>query len=464
MIPELSSPDSTTTTAVSSPAFKQSLTNSAPQANIIASAYTTIASATSIPATGAGLHSVVGQLPIPQPSTFAATVSSTQSSYHSEQQAGVDPTLERLMMMGSFQAPSNGRPPGTAPSDMFSPMGFGSDVGIGSSGFFGQHNQPQNQSQNQNQNHTYTHTQTQATQSHQNNGYAQQSHGQLQNSPEQMSYIGWSHSSSLSMAPPQPQPQPSVSPPMWGPSYPDQRPLPTTVTTNRASPVAGSSHQVYPRAMLPHPSVQQPSVEFFNTMPPSYPIPMHAHSTSYLTATYPHAGIPTIPAAATATATTSFGPGFGIGNELRGMVSASSACTNLGGSDSDNISDNGSGSPGNRDSSANWKNQPRNSISRRQKIAFYQWLLENSRFPFPNENDRLGRLAIDGISEKKFKYWFANIRCRQFTKHRDVNGEMFFEPNAKFYESCLRLKLIIPHSIPVEIRRTIKRLNKNHQL
>ncbi|KAJ1724728.1 hypothetical protein LPJ53_001011, partial [Coemansia erecta] len=133
-------------------------------------------------------------------------------------------------------------------------------------------------------------------------------------------------------------------------------------------------------------------------------------------------------------------------------------------SDSDNTSDTGFGSSGGRDSSANWKNKPRNSITRRQKIAFYQWLLANARFPFPTENDRLGRLAIDGISEKKFKYWFANIRCRQFTKHRDGNGEMYFVPNAKFYESCMRLKIAIPYAIPDEIRAMIKRVSRSHGL
>ncbi|KAJ1811991.1 hypothetical protein LPJ56_004069, partial [Coemansia sp. RSA 2599] len=280
-------------------------------------------------------------------------------------------------------------------------------------------------------------------------------HGQFQNaSAEQMGCIGWSDGSSLSMVP-----APSTSPPIWGPAYADQRLLPTTVPINRSSPVAAATHHVYPRtATLPHPQVPPP-VQYFNSMPPNYPMAMPAHSSSYLATSYPHASIPAIPPTAA-----SFGPSFGVGSDLRGMAAASSACANPGGSDSDNISDNGSGSPGNRDTAANWKNQPRNSISRRQKIAFYQWLLENSRFPFPNENDRLGRLAIDGISEKKFKYWFANIRCRQFIKHRDINGEMFFEPNAKFYESCLRLKLVIPHAIPAEIRSSIKRLNKNHQL
>ncbi|KAJ2661913.1 hypothetical protein IWW48_002144 [Coemansia sp. RSA 1200] len=108
-------------------------------------------------------------------------------------------------------------------------------------------------------------------------------------------------------------------------------------------------------------------------------------------------------------------------------------------------------------SSASWKNQPRNSISKRQKLVFYRWLLENERFPFPNDDERLGHLAVDAMTEKQFKYWFANIRCRQFIKHRSSTGEFFFTPNAKFYESCLRLRIDIPGSIPVDIRRAMRR-------
>ncbi|KAJ2588599.1 hypothetical protein EV177_009393, partial [Coemansia sp. RSA 1804] len=111
----------------------------------------------------------------------------------------------------------------------------------------------------------------------------------------------------------------------------------------------------------------------------------------------------------------------------------------------------------NSSSSASWKNQPRNSISKRQKLVFYRWLLENERFPFPNDDERLGHLAVDAMTEKQFKYWFANIRCRQFIKHRSPTGEFFFSPNAKFYESCLRLRIDIPGSIPVDIRRAMRR-------
>ncbi|KAJ1647434.1 hypothetical protein J3B02_000383 [Coemansia erecta] len=446
MIPDISSPVSTSTTAVSSPAFKQTVTDNLPHTGSMTATHTTIASAASIPAAGAELHAIVGQLPVPPASTFTTQTSSAhdyQQQQQQQQQNAVDSTLERLLMIGDVQPPRNTRPPDPAPSDMFAPMGFGSDVGIGSSSFFA-HQSP-SQSQSQGQSHTQIQTQAQAANPHQQHySYPQQDHGQLHSSPEQIGCIGWSSSSSV---------------PVWAPSYSDQRPLPTAAPLNRASPVSGYAHHAYSRATLPHPSVPPP-VQYLNTMPQSYPMAMPAHSNSYLTTSYPQATIPAIPT------TTSFGHSFGVGSssDLRGMATASSACANLNGSDSDDISDNGSRSPGNRDTAVNWKNQPRNSISRRQKIIFYQWLLENSRFPFPNENDRLGRLAIDGISEKKFKYWFANIRCRQFTKHRDINGEMFFEPNAKFYESCLRLKLIFPHAIPAEIRSSIKRLNKGHQL
>ncbi|KAJ2575682.1 hypothetical protein GGH19_002804 [Coemansia sp. RSA 1807] len=106
-----------------------------------------------------------------------------------------------------------------------------------------------------------------------------------------------------------------------------------------------------------------------------------------------------------------------------------------------------------------WKNQPRNSISRKQKKLFYMWLLENTRFPFPTENERV-YLDIDHVSEKQFKYWFANIRCRQFTKRRDSEGNLYFAPNAKFYESCFRMGLVIPHAIPADVRRAIKQPRK----
>ncbi|KAJ2455224.1 hypothetical protein EV183_000959 [Coemansia sp. RSA 2336] len=108
-----------------------------------------------------------------------------------------------------------------------------------------------------------------------------------------------------------------------------------------------------------------------------------------------------------------------------------------------------------------WKNQPRNSISRKQKRVFYKWLLDNTKFPFPTETDRLSCLCIDQISEKQFKYWFANIRCRQFSKQRDPNGNLYFAPNAKFYESCLRLGLPIRHGIPPEIRQAMRLPRKN---
>ncbi|KAJ2713697.1 hypothetical protein H4R23_005917 [Coemansia sp. Cherry 401B] len=108
-----------------------------------------------------------------------------------------------------------------------------------------------------------------------------------------------------------------------------------------------------------------------------------------------------------------------------------------------------------------WKNQPRNSISRKQKKAFYRWLLDNTRFPFPSETERLSQLAVDLVSEKQFKYWFANIRCRQFTKHRDAEGNLYFAPNAKFYESCIRLGLAIQHEIPADVRRDMKHPRKH---
>ncbi|KAJ1796726.1 hypothetical protein LPJ59_003573, partial [Coemansia sp. RSA 2399] len=117
----------------------------------------------------------------------------------------------------------------------------------------------------------------------------------------------------------------------------------------------------------------------------------------------------------------------------------------------------GSHMPRARSSSSSWKNQPRNSISKRQKLVFYKWLLENTRFPFPSDEERLGRLAVEPMSEKQFKYWFANIRCRQFVKHRSPNGEFFFTPNAKFYESCLRLKIEISGCIPVDVRRVMRK-------
>ncbi|KAJ2538016.1 hypothetical protein EV175_006555 [Coemansia sp. RSA 1933] len=107
--------------------------------------------------------------------------------------------------------------------------------------------------------------------------------------------------------------------------------------------------------------------------------------------------------------------------------------------------------------STSWKSQPRNSISKRQKLVFYKWLLENTRLPFPSDEERLGRLAIEPLSEKQFKYWFANIRCRQFIKHRNPNGGFFFTPNAKFYESCLRLKIEIAGCIPVDVRRVMRK-------
>ncbi|KAJ1805974.1 hypothetical protein LPJ75_005170, partial [Coemansia sp. RSA 2598] len=91
-------------------------------------AHTTIASATSIPATSAGFHGIAGQLPVPPASTFASQASSTHSyQQQQQQQTSVDPTLERLLMMGDAQAPNNSRSPDAAPSDMFAPMGFGSD-------------------------------------------------------------------------------------------------------------------------------------------------------------------------------------------------------------------------------------------------------------------------------------------------------------------------------------------------
>ncbi|KAJ2157615.1 hypothetical protein GGF46_004385 [Coemansia sp. RSA 552] len=105
----------------------------------------------------------------------------------------------------------------------------------------------------------------------------------------------------------------------------------------------------------------------------------------------------------------------------------------------------------------NYRNLPRNSVSREQKICNYRWLLRNMRHPFPTEADRRGCLAVDDITQTQSKNWFANVRCRQFTKHRDAQGNIFFQPQAKFYESCQRLGLAIPADIPPEIRQDIRR-------
>ncbi|KAJ2685809.1 homeodomain super, partial [Coemansia spiralis] len=101
-------------------------------------------------------------------------------------------------------------------------------------------------------------------------------------------------------------------------------------------------------------------------------------------------------------------------------------------------------------------NRPRNSISRVQKQIFYSWLLDHTANPFPSENERIGVLAHDSMTERQFKYWFANIRCRQFTKHRDLEGNLYFVPAAKFYESCIRLGLPINHEIPATVQRDMK--------
>ncbi|KAJ2764660.1 hypothetical protein IWQ56_004405, partial [Coemansia nantahalensis] len=116
---------------------------------------------------------------------------------------------------------------------------------------------------------------------------------------------------------------------------------------------------------------------------------------------------------------------------------------------------NGEG-PSARSRTGYWKNRPRNSISRTQKQIFYAWLLEHTSNPFPSDNDRMGVLYHDAMTERQFKYWFANIRCRQFSKHRNNDGNLYFMPAAKFYESCIRLGLPINHEIPAEIQREMK--------
>ncbi|KAJ1992458.1 hypothetical protein GGI25_000129 [Coemansia spiralis] len=147
-----------------------------------------------------------------------------------------------------------------------------------------------------------------------------------------------------------------------------------------------------------------------------------------------------------------------------GRLAARASPSSVGSSDEDDFSTASCGGPIRiptkaRGTSA-WKNQPRNSISKQQKLVFYQWLLQNTRFPFPTDDDRCNILAVDRMSEKQFKYWFANIRCRQFVKHRGDNGEFYFTPNSKFYESCLRLKLDIPGCVSLDVKRSMRKPRK----
>ncbi|KAJ2781764.1 hypothetical protein H4R18_002677 [Coemansia javaensis] len=131
---------------------------------------------------------------------------------------------------------------------------------------------------------------------------------------------------------------------------------------------------------------------------------------------------------------------------------AAGSCSN----DSDSDGSHGGSPRASVTRGASWKNRPRNSVSRPQKRIFYSWLLDHTRLPFPTEEERTGVLAHDPMSERQFKYWFANIRSRQFTKHRDAEDALYFVPNAKFYESCIRLGVHIPHDIPPDIRRTMR--------
>ncbi|KAI8325330.1 hypothetical protein GQ54DRAFT_295569 [Martensiomyces pterosporus] len=90
----------------------------------------------------------------------------------------------------------------------------------------------------------------------------------------------------------------------------------------------------------------------------------------------------------------------------------------------------------------------RTTLSTRQKREFYVWLANNTDTPYPSEEDRLGCLNIDNMDKKKFGYWFANIRSRQFDKVRTPDGRRQFVPNAKFYGTCRRLRIGIPATVP----------------
>ncbi|KAJ2726515.1 hypothetical protein GGI07_000457 [Coemansia sp. Benny D115] len=394
-----------------------------------------------------------------QPAATAAHMLPNPTAQHSQSNLDSAAALERLLLIGNMpphpsQAPTTSSE--TAVASIAPAAGFvGDATGSGSNRLLMPHQQPLNITWPQQQQHQQTPPLQQ----------------QQQRGP---SLAGLLHSNSHS-----PQHIPttlSSSPQLWAPAYVEQQPLNPTApaSMSRVSPNSVPLYgpgQTRSNGIFGYSQMQQPGMGYFGPVSSSYSaaIPRHNQNTSYFPAGYPHQNISVGPPPSS-----SFGSSVGMDAEFQGTAtfdgaySAYGSSTGVfgfynGSSDSEGGSEGGSRSPrSSREtgSSVNWKNQPRNSISRRQKIAFYQWLLENTRFPFPSENDRMGRLAIDGISEKKFKYWFANIRCRQFTKHRDPNGEMYFEPNAKFYESCLRLKLVIPHAIPEEIRCTIKRLNK----
>ncbi|KAI7833189.1 hypothetical protein BX661DRAFT_179325 [Kickxella alabastrina] len=342
-----------------------------------------------------------------------------------------DSALERLLTIVNLQAMGVFQTPG-ANLEPFPPMGTGtnpdadSDSETVSNVLYAQQDQSQDQSQSQ------------------SDIYDQQNHHSLD--------LCWSQHSPLHM--------PLISPPKASPPYTDQKPQSAFGIARVASDTALSSRIPFcTEKKFFKDSSLHPRIQYDRKLSSTFPLTSSGLSQTSLhnpgncmqnrTNTFP-AGL--------------FNHNFGFNGNLRNMLLSGSdiSLLNCNNNNNNNSSDNGISSmefADNMNEISNWKSQPRNSISRMQKMEFYRWLIKNIHFPFPSEEDRLGQLAVDEISERKFKYWFANIRCRQFNKNRKANGEIFFVPNAKFYMSCLRLKLPIPQDIPNIFIDEIKRMN-----
>ncbi|KAJ2847095.1 hypothetical protein IWW36_004026 [Coemansia brasiliensis] len=94
----------------------------------------------------------------------------------------------------------------------------------------------------------------------------------------------------------------------------------------------------------------------------------------------------------------------------------------------------------------------RQTLSVPQKRVLYTYMVAHMDSPYPNDDERLNELNIDGLSKQRFKWWFSNHRHRSLELCVDNNGNKFFKPKLPFYKACRRLGVHIPWEIPQDIQ------------
>ncbi|KAJ2452100.1 hypothetical protein EV183_003147 [Coemansia sp. RSA 2336] len=98
----------------------------------------------------------------------------------------------------------------------------------------------------------------------------------------------------------------------------------------------------------------------------------------------------------------------------------------------------------------------RQTLSVLQKRVLYGFMVAHMDNPYPNDDERLNELNVDGLSKQRFKWWFSNHRHRSLELCVDSNGNKSFKPKLPFYKACRRLGVRIPWDIPHDIQAKLK--------